>query len=118
MFNLDTLTSCLVKAKLDGPRQGHIGAGDLVCGGRGKEGDYDGYRLTNCYNIVTGANITFNNRRTVFTSWSTDAGLYLISGYPNGRTSDLVKTDGTTEEGFRLREDSRYLQGVPKKDWL
>ena len=55
MFSLTTLTSCVVNVKLDGPRKGHIGVGDVVCGGIGNNSDYNDTRLTTCYNIVTGA---------------------------------------------------------------
>lgn len=54
----------------------------------------------------------YNNKRNVHTSWSTDDGIYLISGYPSGRTSDIIKTDGTTQEGFKLRVDSRYVDEI------
>ena len=38
-------------------------------------------------------------------SWATASALYLIGGhyYGNGYTSELVKVDGSVEEGFKLK---------------
>ena len=33
----------------------------------------------------------------------------MIGGSTNGKTTDLVKTDGTVMQGFNLKYDTRYL---------
>ena len=66
MINLETLSSCTVDVKLDVPRYGHTGNGDLVCGGV----DDDHNDLSSCYNIITGTTINLINGRYDHTSWS------------------------------------------------
>ena len=39
-------------------------------------------------------------------SWATASGLYLIGGYYRGWTSELVKEDGSVEEGFKLKYET------------
>ena len=36
-------------------------------------------------------------------SWSTAQGVFLIGGWYSGKTSELVKEDGSVEEGFALK---------------
>ena len=47
---------------------------------------WDGYRL-----------------RIGHVSWATSSGLYLMGGMGNMETSELVKEDGSVEEGFKLQ---------------
>ena len=103
MFNLETMTSCIVNVKLDQPRVSHTGDGALFCGGA------DGSSvLTNCYNIITGA-ITYISARSDHTSWSTGAGLYLMGG--GGSSGSGIKTELITEDstqaGFPLQNNTR-----------
>ena len=104
LFNPNTGTSCVITGKLDQPRYAHTGDGNLVCGGR-----IGSVRLSSCYNVATGATINLLNGRSSHTSWSTDAGIYLIGGNPSstvGRTTELVTGD-TTQAGFGLKYDTR-----------
>ena len=104
LFNPNTGTSCVITGKLDQPREYHTGDGNLVCGGK----DNDGVRLSSCYNVATGATINLLNERSSHTSWSTDAGVYLLGGWTdsNLRTTELVTGD-TTQAGFGLKYDTK-----------
>ena len=100
LFNPNTWTSCVITGKLDQPRRRHTGDGNLVCGGLGND-DY----ISSCYNVATGDTINLLNGRSDHTSWSTEAGIYLLDGY-EGRTTELVTGD-TTQAGFELKYDRR-----------
>ena len=100
LFNPNTGTSCVITGKLDQPRQDHTRDGNLVCGGYGNDGS-----ISSCYNVATGDTINLLNGRSDHTSWSTEAGIYLLDGY-EGRTTELVTGD-TTQAGFELKYDRR-----------
>ena len=103
LFNLETKTSCEITDKLDQPRHWHTGDGNLVCGGWNGS-DY----ISSCYNVATGDTINLLNERDGHTSWSTDAGIYLLGGNPssNSETNELITGD-TTQVGFGLKYDTR-----------
>ena len=103
LFNPNTGTSCVITGKLDQPRFDHTGDGNLVCGG----GDDAGIYISSCYNVATGTTINLLNKRSGHTSWSTDAGIYLLGGYDGSgyRTTELVTGD-TTQAGFGLKYDT------------
>ena len=109
IINMETMSSCTVDTTLDQPRSSHTGDGNLVCGGQ----DDDGYSISSCYNVATGETINLLNGRYEHTSWSTDAGVYLIGGSPGpiggpirGTTTELVTGD-TTQAGFGLKYSTR-----------
>ena len=101
LFNLETRTSCVIKP-LDQPRYYYTDS-NLVCGGR--DIDVDG--ISSCYNVATGDTINLLNGRSYHTSWSTDAGIYLLGGWESSsrRTTELVTGD-TTQAGFGLQYDT------------
>ena len=101
LFNPKTGTSCMITGKLDQPRGYHTGDGNLVCGGS----DHDFNHISSCYNVATGATINLLNGRDGHTSWSTDDGIYLLGGFPDGSTTELV-TGNTTQAGFGLQYDT------------
>ena len=107
LFNPINKTSCVITGKLDQPRSGHTGDGNLVCGGFGKVLGVGGH-ISSCYNVATGDTINLLNGRGYHTSWSTDAGIYLLGGdlSSNSRTTELVTGD-TTQAGFGLKYDTR-----------
>ena len=108
LFNPNTQTSCVITGKLDQPRAVHTGDGNLVCAGMTSVGP-DGDDISSCYNVATGDTINLLNGRNSHTSWSTDAGVYLLGGYigsSNFRTTELVSGD-TTQAGFGLKYDTR-----------
>merc|ERR1712107_139187 len=58
------------------------------------------------------------NARYKHTSWSTDAGIYLLGGDPSStvsRTTELITGD-TTQAGFGLKYDTRLACGIPNGD--
>ena len=102
LFNPINKTSCVVTAKLDHTRDRHTGDGNLVCGGW-----TDSDSISSCYNVATGDTINLLNGRNSHTSWSTDAGVYLLGGSGGtGSTTELVTGD-TTQAGFGLKYDTR-----------
>ena len=106
LFNPNTQTSCVITGKLDQPRAVHTGDGNLVCAGMTSVGP-DGDDISSCYNVATGDTINLLNGRYDHTSWSTDAGVYLLGGEPSSisRTTELVTGD-TTQAGFELPYDT------------
>ena len=51
---------------------------------------------------------SLRERRRSHVSWATASGLYLIGGGYSGNTSELVKEDGSVEEGFKLKHTTEY----------
>ena len=104
LFNPNTGTSCVITDKLDQPRDRHTGDGNLVCGGR--ESTF-GDDISSCYNVATGDTINLLNGRLSHTSWSTDAGIYLLGGWDGSgyKTTELITGD-TTQAGFGLKYDT------------
>ena len=104
MFNLETRTSCVITEKLDQLRGTPTADGNLVCGGW----NGDNGRHSSCYNVATGAIINLLTVRDGHTSWSTEAGIYLLGGEPssNWRTTELITGD-TTQAGFELQYNTR-----------
>ena len=101
LFDLENMTSCVVSKTLDQPRLDHTGDGDVVCGGGGEYWN----RLSTCYNIVKGTTLLLTNGRMFHTSWSTDAGTFLIGGYPYRKTTELI-TGVSTQPGFTLKNST------------
>ena len=98
LFNPINKTSCVITGKLDHTRDRHTGDGNLVCGGW-TESD----SISSCYNVATGDTINLLDDRWEHTSWSTDAGIYLIGGLASAsRTTELVTGD-TAKAGFELK---------------
>ena len=101
LFNPINQTSSVITCKLDQPRYGHTGDGNLVCGG------YTGSDfIPSCYNVATGDTINLLTGRYYHTSWSTDAGIYLLGGWDGSDTTELVTGD-TTQAGFGLQYNTR-----------
>ena len=46
-------------------------------------------------------------KRSDHVSWSTAEGVFLIGGRHSGKTSELVKEDGSVEEGFALKYNTQ-----------
>jgi len=64
--------------------------------------------------------LTLNTGRTHHVSWTPDNGIgtYLMGGYDgeSGRTTTLVKPDGTQETAFPLKYDTRWACAIPQED--
>ena len=106
IYNPLTNTSCSLPQLPEG-RNFHSQDGGLTCGG-GYPSTY-----TNCvkWSPASGTwnhSHTLKQRRSDHKSWATTSGVYLIGGYGGGkRTSEKVKDDGSVEEGFSLKYDTR-----------
>ena len=95
LFNLRSLTSCVINVKLDEERAWNTGNGNIICGGFGRNGN----GLSTCFDVVTRKTITLNTARAGHISWSTDAGIYLIGG---GLSRTELVTGDSTQAGFEL----------------
>ena len=51
---------------------------------------------------------TLRQQRYAHVSWATASGVYLIGGALSLRTSEKVKVDGSVEDSFGLKYDTRY----------
>ena len=81
----------------------HTQNGNLVCGGVHLDGmciewTYDGWSKSHYLTVARYGHV----------SWATASGVYLMGGWPTGSemTSELVKEDGSVEEGFDLKYDT------------
>ena len=45
-------------------------------------------------------------------SWEVEEGIILLGGFYSGTTSEIAKWDGTTEEMFSMRYDTRYYNDL------
>ena len=105
IFNPVTKTSCSLPQLPEG-RYRHSEDGGLACGG------YLTATQTSCVKRSPASGTwtkshTLRQRRSQHVSWATASGLYLIGGDYSGKTSEKVKLDGSVEEGFSLKYDTR-----------
>ena len=107
IFNPVKKTSCslpqLPEAKLT-----HSEDGGLSCGGNSATHTTE----TTCVRWSPSAGTwnqshTLRQRRQHHVSWATASGVYLIGGWDNLRSSEKVKLDGSVEEGFSLKYDTK-----------
>ena len=106
ILNPVTKTSCSLP-ELPEARSGHSEDGGLACGG------YPTPTLTTCvkWSPASGSwtkSHILRQRRRYHLSWATASGVYLIGGQYSGKTSEKVKFDGSVEEGFSLKYDTRF----------
>ena len=85
-------------------RQRHSQDGALACGGGGND--------KNCVKWSSDSGTwtqshTLIQRRYYHVSWNTDDGVYLMGGAYSLKTTELVKNDGTVEDGFSLQYDTK-----------
>ena len=57
----------------------------------------------------------FTGKRFGHVSWLTKSGIYLIGGGYFKKTSELIKQDGTVEQGFALKYDTMYYNFLMTK---
>ena len=106
IFNPVTKTSCSLP-QLPEARRSHSEDGGLVCGG-----GYNAATQTSCvkWSPASGTwtkSHTLRQERYGHVSWATASGVYLIGGWYSKRTSEKVKLDGSVEEGFSLKYETR-----------
>ena len=102
-----TNTSCSLPQLPEG-RSYHTQEGDLACGGM-----TGGLSMTTCikWSPASGTwtqSHTLRQRRYGHVSWATASGVYLIGGGGSLRTSEKVKVDGSVEDSFGLKYNTRY----------
>jgi len=105
LYNPVTKVSCSLP-QFPESRYKHTLNGNLVCGGGG-----DDSTLTSCDTWSNGAWTRTHNlrdKREFHVSWSTPSGVYLLGGTFSNTTSEIVKEDGSVEEGFDLKYETRY----------
>ena len=95
----DSNTSCTLP-DLPEERYVHTQDRNLACGGHDSDTD------KNCVKWTNGAWTRSHNlreRREYHVSWATASGVYLMGGWRSRNTSELIKEDGSVEEGFNLK---------------
>ena len=107
MFLPSSNTTCTLPDLPEG-RGYHSQAGGLACGGGYWTPD-DAPTSCDRWTAGTWTRTSHNLRkqRGGHVSWSTSEGVYLIGGKYSGMTSELVKEDGSVEEGFSLKYETR-----------
>ena len=108
LYNPATKTSCSLP-QLSDRRRYHSLDGGILCGGElefGSHENSDSHILTLCETFTNGKWIqshTLKLKRRSHVSWATSSGVYLMGGARSPYSSEIVKEDGTSIEGFRLR---------------
>ena len=96
-------TSCKLP-ELPKGRSWHTQDGPWACGG----GEYNSTQRT-CDKWGQGSwtrSHSLSVERYGHVSWATSSGVYLMGGENSGTTSELVKEDGTVDDGFPLIYDT------------
>ena len=107
IYNPLTNTSCSLP-QLPEARTYHTQDGELACGGGGFSSDTN----WNCvkWSPASGTwtqSHTLRKRRLQHVSWATASGVYLIGGAYNPGVSEKWKVDGSVEDGFDLKYNTR-----------
>ena len=84
----------------------HSQNGGLVCGGSHPDAKSNCVKWSPAFGNWTTSH-TLRQERYHHVSWATASGVYLIGGFKSPRTSERVKLDGSVEEGFSLKYDTR-----------
>ena len=118
IYNPATNSSCRLP-QLPERKYHHTQDGDLMCGG----GFATDGSMSNCrkWNPDSGTWTqshtmnAFTGKRFGHVSWLTKSGIYLIGGGYFKKTSELIKQDGTVEQGFALKYDTMYYNFLMTK---
>ena len=84
----------------------HSQNGGLVCGGSHPDAKSNCVKWSPAFGNWTTSH-ALRQERYHHVSWATASGVYLIGGFKSPRTSERVKLDGSVEEGFSLKYDTR-----------
>ena len=106
IYNPITRTSCSLPQLPEG-RRGHSQDGGLLCGGGNTAALQN---ICGKWSPASGTwtqSHTLRQKREDHVAWATTSGVYLIGGQYSPRTSEKVKLDGSVEEGFGLRNDTK-----------
>ena len=105
IFNPDTKTSCSLP-QLPEVRYFNSQDGGLVCGGGSDDTETSCVKWSPASGTWTKSH-TLRQRRSLHVSWATASGVYLIGGSASPKTSEKVKLDGSVEEGFSLKYNTK-----------
>ena len=100
----DSNTSCSLPDLLL-RRTGHSQDGDLVCGSWVQNPDMK--YCSKWTNGVWTLSHSLREWRLGHVSWATASGVYLLGGIFSPKTSELEKEDGSVEEGFALKYETK-----------
>ena len=106
IFNPVTIASCSLPQLPEG-RYGHSENEGLICGGT-----FDGDTQKTCVKWSPNSGTwkqsdNLRHRRAGHVSWVTASGVYLIGGSYSLLTSEKMKLDGSIEEGFGLKYETK-----------
>ena len=81
----------------------------LACGGGGEDGFLDTLDTCDMWTAGTWTRTSHRLREKRFghVSWDRPSGVFLIGGYYSEETSELVKDEGSVEEGFQFNYKTR-----------
>ena len=100
----DSNTSCILPNLLL-RRYGHTQDGDLVCGSWISDPQFR--YCSKWTNGVWNPSHSFKEWRVGHVSWATKSGVYIMGGIFGQKTSELLKEDGSVEEGFDLKYETQ-----------
>ena len=86
----------------------HVQASNYACGSRNSKTWKTCVKWSEGSWNTSGSDITLRERRYGHVSWASGAGVYLMGGIYSPMTSELVREDGTVEEGFPLEYKTEY----------
>ena len=104
IYNPDTKVGCFLP-ELPESRWLHTQDGDLTCGGGRTSTQNTCVKWSPSFGNWTQSH-TLRQRRYNHVSWATASGVYLMGGDFSKRTSEMVKFDGSVEDGFSLKYDT------------
>ena len=110
IYNPVTKTSCsLPKIPDQVPGRRYFSDdGGLSCGGDIADTKTNCVKWSPAFGNWTKSH-TLRQKRMLHVSWATASGVYLIGGWYSPGTSEKVKLDGSVEEGFSLKYESKLL---------
>ena len=106
IYNPITRTSCSLPQLPEG-RRGHSQDGGLLCGGGNTAALQNSCVKWSPASGTWTQSHTLRQRRDAYVSWATASWMYLIGGDQSRRTTEKVKMDGSVEEDFSLKYDTR-----------
>ena len=107
-------TSCSLPS-LPEVRAYHTGDNDILCGGFGNSDCLQWSPSNGSWEELVALDSW--NLRYYHVSWTPGSGIgtYLMGGTGSGRTSTLIKPDGTQETGFTLKYDTKWVLNIINK---
>lgn len=108
IYNPVKYTSCQLP-QLPEDRYEHSQDGGLACGGNTDDATKKTCVKWSPESGTWTQSHTLRENRAAHVSWATASGVYLIGGHYSLRTSEKVKLDGSVDDGFSLKYDTRLF---------